>query len=53
MYRCKSLAKLLTWHKVGASINGLTRNVVDSITWKHINEKWPMMFFCCSVNFNG
>jgi len=41
MYRCKSLAELLTWHKDGISIDGLICNVVDSFTWKHVNDKWP------------
>jgi hypothetical protein len=32
---------LLTWHKDGASIDGLVCNVAYSLAWKHINEKWP------------
>ncbi len=35
------MAELLTWHKYGASLNGLIRNVANSMAWKHINEKWP------------
>lgn len=35
MYRCKS------WHSIGVSLDGLIQNVIDSIAWKHINEKWP------------
>jgi hypothetical protein len=41
MYKCKSLAKLLTWHKDGASSNGLIWCVPNSTSWKHINDKWP------------
>jgi len=40
MYRCKSLAKLCTWHKNNVPANGLVRSVIDSITYKHISEKW-------------
>ncbi len=41
MYRCKSLAELLTWHKDGISTNGLVCSVVNSLAWKHVNDKWP------------
>ncbi len=41
MYRSKSMAELLTWHSIGASLEGLIQNVTNSIAWKHINEKWP------------
>jgi hypothetical protein len=41
MYICKSLAKLLTWHKDGANLDGMIQNVPDSMAWKHIDEKWP------------
>jgi len=41
IYRCKSLAELLTWHKDGASSDGLIWCVPDSMNWKHINDKWP------------
>jgi hypothetical protein len=40
MYRCKSLAKLLIWHKNGISSDGLVQCVPDSMSWKHINDKW-------------
>jgi hypothetical protein len=39
MYRCKSLAKLLTWHKDGT--NALVWSLVDTFAWKHNNDKWP------------
>ncbi len=40
-YRCKSLGQLLTYHKDGVSSYGFIQSVVDSMAWKHINEKWP------------
>jgi hypothetical protein len=40
MYRCKTLAELLVWHKNGSSSDGLVRSVLDSKRWKHIDEKW-------------
>jgi hypothetical protein len=41
MYICKSLIKLLTWHKKGAGSNVLIRCVPNSLAWKHIiNGKW-------------
>jgi hypothetical protein len=40
MYKCKSLVKLLTWPKDGASSNGMIWSVPNSMTWKHIDEKW-------------
>jgi hypothetical protein len=41
MYKCKTLVKLLIWHKHGANINDLIRSVPNLRSWKHINEKWP------------
>jgi hypothetical protein len=41
MYKCKSIAKLLTWHKDGASLNGMIWNVLDTMAWKHIDKNWP------------
>jgi hypothetical protein len=41
MYKCKSLAKLCTWHKNGVPSNGLIWNVPDFVARKHINENWP------------
>jgi len=35
------MAEVLTWHSIGVSLDGLIQNVIDSIAWKHINEKWP------------
>jgi hypothetical protein len=40
MYICKTLTKLLVWHKNGSSSNGLARSVPNSKSWKHIDEKW-------------
>ncbi len=40
MYICKSLVELMTWHKDGASVDGLIRNVVDFVAWKHISTTW-------------
>ncbi len=41
MYRCKSLTKLLTWQKDGASFDGLFHNMLNSKDWKYITWKWP------------
>jgi hypothetical protein len=38
---CKFLAKLLIWHKNGTISNGLIQCVLDSMSWKHINDIWP------------
>ncbi len=35
------MAKLLTWHRDGTSLDGLIQSVANSMAWKHINEKWP------------
>jgi hypothetical protein len=40
MYICKSLVELMTWHKYGASADGLIRSVIDFVTWKHISITW-------------
>jgi len=40
MYRCKTLAKLLIWHKDGASTDGLIQSVPNSQSWKYITGKW-------------
>ncbi len=40
MYRCKTLANLLIWNKCGGSSNGLVQSVLDSKSWKHVDEKW-------------
>jgi len=44
MYRCKTLVELLIWHKSGTNVNGLVQSVLDSISWKHIIEKWPEFY---------
>jgi hypothetical protein len=41
MYKWKSLSELLTWHKDGASSDGLVWCVPNSMSWKHISDKWP------------
>ncbi len=41
MYKCKSFAKKLTWHKDGASFDGLLQSMLDSKIWKYIRRKWP------------
>jgi hypothetical protein len=41
MYKCKSSAKKITWHKNGVSSYGLIWNVPKFVTWKHIIENWP------------
>lgn len=41
MYRCRSFAKFLTWHKNGVNSNGLIRSVPNFVAWKDINGKWP------------
>jgi len=40
MHKWKSFAKLLTWHKDGASLDGMIWSVPNSMTWNHIDEKW-------------
>lgn len=41
MYKCKSLAEILTWHKDGASFDDLLQSMSDSKAWKYITGKWP------------
>jgi hypothetical protein len=40
MYKCKSFAKLLTWHKDGVNLYGMIWSVPNCMIWKHIDEKW-------------
>jgi hypothetical protein len=37
---CKTLAKLLIWHKNGTNKNGLIRSMPNFRSSKHIFEKW-------------
>jgi hypothetical protein len=32
--------ELLTWHKTGASLDGLVRSVLNYVAWKHVFKKW-------------
>ena len=41
MYRCKRLAKLMTWHIEGKSKDSTIRSIVDSKAWKHVDARWP------------
>lgn len=41
MYRCSNIAGLMQWHSRNGSSDGLTRSVVDSKAWAHIDETWP------------
>jgi hypothetical protein len=40
MYKCKSLAKILTWHKDGASFDDVLQRMPNSKAWKYIIGKW-------------
>jgi hypothetical protein len=53
MYRCKTLTKLLIWHKHGASTNGLVWSVLDLKSWKHIYKKWPKFSIKAQNNILG
>ena len=41
MFRCKSIASLMTWHLKGASKDGKIRIPDDSRAWKPIDTQWP------------
>ena len=41
MFRSKRMAESLCWHFTNASEDGTMRHPVDSLTWVHVNEKWP------------
>ncbi len=43
LYKWKTLAKLLIWHKHGANINDLIWSVPNLKSWKHIDEKWQQI----------
>ena len=42
MFRCKSIAQLMSWHAKSRSIDGVMRVPADSDAWKHVDSKWPM-----------
>ena len=41
MFRCKDIARLMTWHQSTRSTDEVMRVPADSPAWKHIEEKWP------------
>ena len=41
MFRCKSIAAMMSWHKKGRSRDGVLRVPADCKSWKHIEEEWP------------
>jgi hypothetical protein len=52
MYKCESFAKLLTWHKDGASLDAMICSVPNFMIWKHIDEKWlELLVMYCGVTF--
>jgi len=36
-----AISKLLVWHHVNKSMDGLVQHVADFKAWMHINNKWP------------
>lgn len=40
MFRCKSIAAMMSWHKKGRSKDGILRVPADCNAWKHIEEQW-------------
>ena len=41
MFRCSSIVGLMSWYSQNRSTDGVQRIPVDSMAWKHIEEKWP------------
>lgn len=41
MFRCKSIASLMTWHVSGKSKDDKLRVPADCKAWKHIDAQWP------------
>ena len=41
MFRCKSIASLMTWHQSSRSTDDVLRVPADSPAWRHIEETWP------------
>ena len=42
MFRCKSIAQLMSWHAKSRSTDDVMRVPADSDAWKHVDSKWPM-----------
>lgn len=40
MFKCKSIASMMSWHKNTRSTDDIMRVPADSPAWKHIEEKW-------------
>ena len=40
MFRCKSIASLMTWHQSSRSTDEVLRVPADSLAWRHIEETW-------------
>ena len=41
MFRCKTIARLMSWHSQNRSTDGVQRIPADCMAWKHIDERWP------------
>ena len=41
MFRSKRMAEDLRWHYTNATEDGTMQHPVDSISWAHVNDKWP------------
>ncbi|XP_056842958.1 uncharacterized protein LOC108829523 [Raphanus sativus] len=41
MFRSEEIAKELRWHFTNKSSDGKLRHPVDSVTWEHMNAKYP------------
>ena len=40
MFKCKEIARLMSWHVENKSINGMMCTPSDNPPWKHIETKW-------------
>ncbi|XP_048596365.1 uncharacterized protein LOC125578114 [Brassica napus] len=41
IFTSKRMAEDLRWHYTNAAEDGTMRHPVDSISWAHVNDKWP------------
>ena len=41
MFKCKSIAELMSWHSSHRSDDGMWRIPADTPAWKHIEDEWP------------
>ena len=41
MIRCKSIARLMSWHSQNKSTDGMQRIPANCMAWKHIDQMWP------------